>query len=824
MLTTAAVVWFAAVYRRTISAVGLGTFLLGTGCLVAFTVARWNPAEWSGFHALMSAAAVTAWLMCLSRSLPSLVERRALGPISDLLERTGKPQFADSWPRHTGLFATIVGILTVLLALRSALQDPVGAWWSVGTLLAMSALAAALNWQTLGRVYIYAAGILFNLSVSIWYLSLAWQQRFFVEFFQVNLIALSLATIVWLALEIRARRSAGVESKWSFALAYHNPAALLSLFLVALITLENLFKEGVPYSHRLDWPTFVSVMLLMFACLWDKHAKYSVAGLYLLGLIAAGMALQDLNLSHGHLGWALMCVAATYTVLSSAFWRERRRLMAWASQLKIPLRVPPGVTELRWLQVFNALLIAFVCMLAYWIDIRFTEWTLRITAALAVAAQALTFALLAPTEGKRGWQRAAFAMFVLGAVFFGWAWLVPGVTGTWLNRAVILMVEMFAIVALFGLELDKLLAREPEWARAIRACVPWITGVGIIALIFVLCTEVFYQIEFGAVRVKPLALVTIGLTLAGASVICILFALSPKHDPLSLPEERRRNYVYVAELMLALFFMHIRLTMPWLFTGFFERYWPVVVVAIAYVGVAASELLRRRRVLVLAHPIERTGVFLPLLPVLGFWLTKPEVDYSVLLFIVGGLYGLVSILRRSFVFGILAVLAGNGGLWYLWHRTGDYGFLQHPQLWLIPVAGSVLIAAYLNREDFSEEQMIGIRYLALITIYASSTADIFINGVARSPWLPLILAALSLAGVFGGIMLRIRAFLLLGSVFLLLAITTMIYYASANFGWTWLWYVAGIVTGAMIIFTFALFEKKRDEMLRVVEGLREWER
>jgi hypothetical protein len=181
-------------------------------------------------------------------------------------------------------------------------------------------------------------------------------------------------------------------------------------------------------------------------------------------------------------------------------------------------------------------------------------------------------------------------------------------------------------------------------------------------------------------------------------------------------------------------------------------------------------------------------------------------------------------LRSSFVFGVLAVLAGNGGLWYLWHRTSDYGFLQHPQLWLIPVAGSVLIAAYLNREDFSEEQMIGIRYLALVTIYASSTADIFINGVARSPWLPLILAALSLAGVFGGIVLRIRAFLLLGSLFLLLAITTMIYFASANFGWTWLWYVAGIVTGAMIIFTFALFEKKRDEMLRLVEGLKEWDR
>ena len=66
--------------------------------------------------------------------------------------------------------------------------------------------------------------------------------------------------------------------------------------------------------------------------------------------------------------------------------------------------------------------------------------------------------------------------------------------------------------------------------------------------------------------------------------------------------------------------------------------------------------------------------------------------------------------------------------------------------------------------------------------------------------------------------------LLLGSVFLLLSIVTMIWYASVNFGWTWLWYVAGIMTGATIIFMFAVFEKKRSEVLRVVEGLKDWER
>src|ERR1044071_4274931 len=172
------------------------------------------------------------------------------------------------------------------------------------------------------------------------------------------------------------------------------------------------------------------------------------------------------------------------------------------------------------------------------------------------------------------------------------------------------------------------------------------------------------------------------------------------------------RYVYVAEVMLALLFLHVRLTMPWLFTGFIERYWPLVVMLIAYFGVTTSEALKRRKLLVLAQPLERTGAFLPLLPVLGFWLASSAVDFSVLLFVIGGLYGLLAILRRSFVFGVLAAVAGNGGLWDVFHRTADYQFLQHPQLWLMPVALSVLVAAYLNEDKLTEDQMAGVRYLS----------------------------------------------------------------------------------------------------------------
>src|SRR6266540_1786601 len=93
-------------------------------------------------------------------------------------------------------------------------------------------------------------------------------------------------------------------------------------------------------------------------------------------------------------------------------------------------------------------------------------------ASLAVAAQTLTFGLMAQGPRRVNWQRAAVSMFLLGVVFFGWSFLTPGAGGTWLNRAVILMAAMFAIVGLFGGGFDRLLAREPDWTQAFRDCVP----------------------------------------------------------------------------------------------------------------------------------------------------------------------------------------------------------------------------------------------------------------------------------------------------------------------------------------------------------------
>jgi hypothetical protein len=795
----------------------ISSLLLSISCLLAAHMS--SIGGHVGLHTLTVGVAFTAWLLFAAMELT--VERSKTAPFP--ISLTPHVFDLDSRWRITSLvLASVAGLFVLLLSFLSLRPDE--EWWSLGPLLAITVLAAVISWRTRLRGYIFAAGSLFLIAVLLWWL-LTFHVLNLNEFVLGSLTAYSLAGLIWLWLDLRARRN---KKSIAYYISFHSFTALFALGTLALLVVVDFTYEradsGLLTMPGLTWLTLLSVTTLMIACLWDRYAKYAVAGLYTLGLIACGIVLRQLDLTSTRLLWSATLILSAYSLCIALVWHWRRRLIDFATRHHVPERMQADATQLRWLSAFTAVALMTTGFLAYWINLNFVDFGLRVTAALAFFSQFLTVALLAEGAEAKDSRRAAIVVAVIGAIFIGWSWLTPGVSGTWLNRSVILMVVVFGLTALYALVLDKLTARLSEWTSAARACVPWVLGAGVLALFFCLGTEVRYQLDFGAVLIHPLALITIGLTLFAAVVISVLFALSPNHDPLSLSERGRMSYVYAGEVMLALLFLHIRLTMPWLFTGFIERYWPLVMMLIAYFGVVTSEALRRRQLLVLAQPLERTGAFVALLPVLGFWIVTSEVDFSVLLFIVGGLYGLLSILRRSFGFGIVAALAGNAGLWYAFQRTEDYQFLQHPQLWLVPVALSVLIAAYLNEEKLTEDQMAGVRYLSLVTIYVSSTADIFINGVANSPWLPLILGSFSLAGVFAGILFRIRGLLFLGSVFLLLSIVTMIWYASANFGWTWLWYVAGIVTGATIIFMFAVFEKKRTEVLRVVDGLKEWDR
>jgi len=116
----------------------------------------------------------------------------------------------------------------------------------------------------------------------------------------------------------------------------------------------------------------------------------------------------------------------------------------------------------------------------------------------------------------------------------------------------------------------------------------------------------------------------------------------------------------------------------------------------------------------------------------------------------------------------------------------------------------------------------GLLTLGLTCIYLSSTLDMFITGLGNSIVLPLVLAVLSVLGVLGGILLRMRAPLLFGSAFLGVVIFAQIWHAAVDREQAWVWWASGLALGLAIIAFFAYFEKHRPEVLKMFEDMRRW--
>lgn len=445
---------------------------------------------------------------------------------------------------------------------------------------------------------------------------------------------------------------------------------------------------------------------------------------------------------------------------------------------------------------------------------------------------------------------ATLAYGALTAAAVGWTLLDGTGAAATMHRSAVFLTALAATAVLYGTGLKRLRQRQPAWVRCAERMTP---ALGILALVPLFVVLGLEFLSYDAVtRSTPLAvwaITVVALSLVGLIATCIVFAVVPAHDPFAMPEHGRRAYVYFSEVMLVLFFIHMRLNVPWLFPRISGRYWPFVAMCVAYVGTGLSNYFRRKRLDVLAVPLLHTGVVLPLLPLLAFWAKPPSAllefadsrlpgmrplldyldrlphdfrDYALVWFLLGSLYTLVAIANRSFYFALAAALAANFGFWALWHHH-EVTFWVHPQLWLIPLTLILLTAEHWNRDRLQAYQSITLRYVALFLLYVSSTADMFIAGLGNSVLLPLVLALLSTLGVFAGILLRVRAFLFMGFAFMFLVVFSMIWHAAVDRYQTWVWWASGVALGACIIALFAVFEKRRNDILQVIEQVKQWE-
>lgn len=823
-LTAIAAIWGAARHR----AVGeripwLIASLVG---MIALTTTQWDKGNWLAYHTLIAGCCLAAWAMPM---------------VGRLARRTTADAATPVVPIRWVFWSVLFSIATVMLGFRALGSDPASPWWTVETLVAISVLLVWIAWQDARRGFVWAAAVLLHFAVSLW-----WIEDGFAltgsnglaraaEFLWVNLLTAVLMAVVSVCVERGRILSDRPDAR---GLGLHRFAAWAIVATLLFTTGFGLYADAFGHSINVFWPlgwaAWLAAAVAAIACWWDPAVRWPIACLYCVGLLGVGMYLDVLNFRDEMFRWALTTALGAYTLATSFLWNRRDTIRTTADRLGVPFA--PEAIDMEelpvtartgsghsWLVSVNSLLAVVVFVLAVWVVLTADEFGQRMIAAYALGAQALAIGMLSRGAVRSSLQYVSLVFGVLFAMAFGWAWLPPNFDEPWLHRTVIAIVALAAMIAIYGTFLVKLLRRVNEWTMAARQLVPLLATVAGALLLVVLGIEVTDYMNDGEVRIAWPALLAVALAPVGLAALALAAALLPGRDPFGLSERERTVYVYVAEALLVLTFVHIRVTMPWMFKGWFLRFWPLVVMGIAFIGVGLSELFQRRRQTVLSEPLQNTGALLPLLPALGFWTASSEVHYSLLLLSIGVLYAVLSLLRGSYLFGVLAAVAANGSLWYLLHSGEGWGLAAHPQLWLIPPALSVLIGSYLNRDRLTKQQSTSIRYAAAIVIYVSSTADIFINGVAEAPWLPAVLAGLSILGVFAGILLRVRAFLYLGTAFLLVALMTIIWHAAIEQQRTWIMWVAGIVTGVLIIALFGLFEKRRDDVLRIVDQLKHWD-
>jgi hypothetical protein len=826
-LATVAAVWTSG--RRGVSQNGVALFAAALVSLVALSVTQWSASYWYAQRMLMVGLAAAAWIV----PLMTWACNRVLSS-----ELAGETPFIWS-----AVAVRLFAILAVIMALGSAPSSPGGVEWAIAVLVVIAARNVWIAWYERRRGPMWLAAVLLNVAAMLWWGAIG-AARLGVagvgpiklqEWIWVNTIALAVTGILSVWIERWRIAPAGIGTGEPRAIALHRFAAWAGIVLLLLAAGGGLERDVLGRS----WPTnlpvagaaWLAVAVLTLACCWDRLVRWPVASMYCVGLVGVGQFLDGLNFQPPLFHWALALALSAYSLATSSLWSVRDRFRAVAEKWGMPAADrheprPDGRVWFEaeghgWLVPTNFLLGVFVLVLVSWIELVVPEFLQRMVAAYAVAAQAFAIGLLARGAVRTPLQYLSLVWGVFFAVAFGWALLSPDYPAPWLHRLVVTVVAVAATCVVYGFGLVKFLRRENEWTRAASRLVPPLAALAVALILAVLWLETAMYLTDGIVPIQTPALIAVCVALAGLVVAALLAALVPGRDPLGLSERGRTLYVYAAEALAALLFLHIRVTLPWLFTGWFLRFWPLVVMAIAFAGVGLSELFQRRRQTVLSQPLQNTGALLPLLPALGFWTMTSEVHYSLLLLSIGVLYAALAVLRKSFGFGVLAAIAANGSLWYLLFKGEGLGLFEHPQLWLIPPALSILAAGYINRARLSTEQMTAIRYLSAIVIYVSSTADIFITGVAEAPWLPAVLAGLSIVGVLAGIMLQVRAFLYLGTTFLIVALMTVIWHAAEQH--TWIWWVTGIVVGVAIIALFGLFEKRRDDMLRMVDRLKQWD-
>ncbi|MEM0924618.1 MAG: hypothetical protein AAGJ83_01140, partial [Planctomycetota bacterium] len=292
------------------------------------------------------------------------------------------------------------------------------------------------------------------------------------------------------------------------------------------------------------------------------------------------------------------------------------------------------------------------------------------------------------------------------------------------------------------------------WRSAIRSGMIGSAVLAMVAMVMLFSCEILLRVsgqadDFPSIVVGAVAVMLAGLTAAST---CAALMSAPGRSMQSnwrLSDRTRIGLILSAQFAGGLTWFHLFLCKSPLASLGLRAYWPYVVMVLAFLSVGLHEWAKKTKDDVLARQLQSTAFLLPLVPVLGFWLSGSwvtnlfgasdatpwsfiggQVSYQALLAIATVFYGVTSLLNRSKASQIASIVLGNGFIWVLLSQMPGWSLLIHPQAWMIPAALSALVATHLHRDSLDDRFVAASRYVCTLTIYLSSTADMMIQGIA----------------------------------------------------------------------------------------------
>lgn len=584
----------------------------------------------------------------------------------------------------------------------------------------------------------------------------------------------------------------------------------------------------------------VGVLALAVTRLWESKPGHRGLGVYvsLIALVlvvvqAVCWRIDAATVYRSLSWWSSMLGAMTVLAILLRLMSQQPNLMGSLFNLR-QLATPERLTiASRKMSVFHTVVALFCLVPSVWLVLTMSQETLRLA---AIALPLLGAAAIWPIsfQDSRAFQRGSVVLLASATLVLAWwadlpsAWRLRQPHESWLfvQRAFLAMTLLSVLYPV----INYIRKRQDAWAKTLNNA-SWIClGISlVVGLALVLGTSLGYWESFPAetsLAARVMCVVGWGVLF---SRLLQLAAWPGSLDGLTF--RQRTSAVYIAEISIALASVTIYFLFPNLFHGRFANWWPIIMFAIAFGSTVLGQWLKKIDLPVLADPVSRSSLLLPILPLAGVWAFQPEratVSWSefdrfaVLLVIGSSLYGLHGWVRGSLGLRALSGALALLGFWSFLHHHPNLRFFEHPQFWLLPPALGSLMFVEWNKSRLESSVVTSVRYVAILIAYFSSTSELFFKSFAGSLWPPMVLLTLALAGIAAGIVLKIKPFLFCGAAFTVVSLIGMTRNAAQAIDQNWPWWVFCIAIGVSLITMLAYFEKNRPRVVAYLEELKQW--